>query len=140
MSTTVLQVLGPLQSRLPTILTRHFSGGVVARPLRGRRGALPKGGADSERGGRGSGERGRTTTFGDLVQSSSLLSKLGIWFLEAGTRGKQRTKLKDLPVGWGQGLVEWTVSAAYADTKTSIPSYRRRGSAQCVHGVTTWDR
>ncbi|EEQ99779.1 DEAD box ATP-dependent RNA helicase, putative [Perkinsus marinus ATCC 50983] len=98
MSTTVLQVLGPLQSRLPTILTRHFSGGVVARPLRGRRGALPKGGADSERGGRGSGERGRTTTFGDLVQSSSLLSKLGIWFLEAGTRGKQRTKLKDLPL------------------------------------------
>ncbi|KAF4665221.1 putative ATP-dependent RNA helicase ddx43 [Perkinsus chesapeaki] len=37
-------------------------------------------------------------TFGELVQSSSLLSKLGIWFLEEGTRGKKKTKLKDLPL------------------------------------------
>ncbi|KAF4675417.1 putative ATP-dependent RNA helicase ddx43 [Perkinsus olseni] len=104
-----LTPLGNLEERIPLIKTREEVGvpyklGRLTMAL-AENGITPEDTVEKEvssedcaSGPQAVSPRRERTTFGDLVQSSSLLSKLGIWFLEAGTRGKSRTKLKDLPL------------------------------------------
>ncbi|KAF4715241.1 putative ATP-dependent RNA helicase ddx43 [Perkinsus olseni] len=100
-------MLASLHARIPPprgllVSSRHLVGAATATARRSGRPRHRPGkevsSEDCASGPQAVSPRRERTTFGDLVQSSSLLSKLGIWFLEAGTRGKSRTKLKDLPL------------------------------------------